>query len=149
MSIYVFLVIAACSDDWEEHENHCYKKFNTDTSWDKARTSCMSENGDLAYVKDEDENNFVTDTFGGGNWLGFTVCLGNNVKGSRVVCDAESNEINLNKFNIRELDLRPRIPGATINDYAVLNQDDGSWKDNPKMEEHSYICKKPGILSMI
>ena len=152
MHIYVnfcSLVLAACPDDWKEHNNHCYKKFATLTSWDKARKSCMREYGDLADVKDDRENTFLTNSFGGGNWLGLTACMhmSKNLQENQV-CDLENNAIH--EFNERKLDRRPRFTGVSSDprNYAVLNNADGSWDDFPKESKHSYICKNTGILPM-
>jgi hypothetical protein len=136
------LVLAACPAGWAVLQNNCYKKFNTPASWEDARSSCKGENGDLADVKDIAENTFVTDRFGGGNWLGITGCR------KKDICNAvEFSTITWNNFATGQPNNEPQTAAGLLNyQFAVLKRADGKWEDRPKTEKHSYICKKSGML---
>ena len=137
---------AACSSTWTKNKNYCYKNFDSPKSWSEARASCIGEHGDLADVKDENENNFVTQNFGKKDyWLGLLVCLSNNLQATLVACDMKSNVISWSGLN-KMLDLKPSSPDSGIDDFAILRNADGSWTDERKEEKHSHICKIPGIL---
>ncbi|KAI8500550.1 hypothetical protein Bbelb_221160 [Branchiostoma belcheri] len=51
-----------CQSGWEEYQNnnHCYKLFTELVSWSAARSICKQHRAQLASIKDERENNFVT-----------------------------------------------------------------------------------------
>ena len=116
------------------------------TSWGKARKSCMDKKiGDLVDVKNEAENTFVKEKFGGNNWLGLSGCGDSDL--AIKTCNLQSMEINWKNFACGEPDNRPKFrPNSENSDYAILNKADGKWEDKPKSETHSYICKKSVLL---
>ncbi len=51
-----------CPQGWVRHGYLCYHVNDTPTlKWNDARTTCQNLGGDLAIIRSEDENNFITD----------------------------------------------------------------------------------------
>jgi hypothetical protein len=86
------------------------------------------------------ENTFVKNTYGAGNWLGFTGCQRNRM------CTVKFTPITWDNFATGQPDNKPQTGfGIPHHQFAVLNRADGTWEDQPNTQKHSYICKKSGI----
>ena len=54
-----------------EYNNHYYYKYNTSTSWLDADTLTRANGGYLACLDNQNENDFVWNSFGGNKWIGY------------------------------------------------------------------------------
>ncbi len=54
-----------------EYNNHYYYKHNTPTSWLDADTLTRANGGYLACLDNQNENDFVWNSFGGNKWIGY------------------------------------------------------------------------------
>ena len=54
-----------------EYNNHYYYKYNTPTSWLDADTLTRANGGYLACLDNQNENDFVWNSFGGNKWIGY------------------------------------------------------------------------------
>lgn len=52
-----------CADGWQEYRSHCYKLTAALGSWDDAEAEAVAAGGHLATINDEDENQWILDTF--------------------------------------------------------------------------------------
>jgi hypothetical protein len=130
--------LAACPTGWKERRENCYKKFPSD-SWNNAKKACEIHEATLAEPEDEEENNFLKNTFGGNNWLGLSRCH------RRSTCRLDVTGALWTNWAPGQPDKRPQYPpGQRNKDFAVVIRGDGKWSDQPKLEKRDYICKKPG-----
>ena len=131
--------LAACPTGWEEYNENCYKRFPAN-SWKKAKAACYDQDATLSEPTDEDENNFLKNTFGGNNWLGLSRCH------RASTCRLDFASVTYTNWAPGQPDKSPQYPpGQRNKDFAVVIRGDGKWSDQPKLEKRPYICEKPGI----
>ena len=134
------MFIAACPGGWNEYKGNCYKKF-PGTTWNRARDACANQETTLTEVKNEEENDFIKERFGGNNWLGLSRCHRSST------CLLDYSSALYTNWATGEPNKKPQHPpGLKNKDFAVVIQADGTWKDQAKLETRPYICKKPGTV---
>ncbi|CAH1240065.1 VCAN [Branchiostoma lanceolatum] len=73
----------ACQSGWTESNNHCYKLMTDAADWTTANTLCNTTGANLAYIKDQRENNFIESLIPNGTkrikniWIGLRVDIQN------------------------------------------------------------------------
>lgn len=55
----MFLVLVVYPDGWYRQENNLYKYFPVKRTWQRAKDFCVSIDAELAYIPNQDINEFV------------------------------------------------------------------------------------------
>ena len=111
---------------------HAYQRTSVSTSWRNSNDEARSLGGNLVTVNELLENQWLSQTFGGGLWIGFTDEL---QEGNYVWQDGAPNTFV--NWNAGE----PNNSGNE--DYAVL-LDGGKWNDEPLQGSHFGIIEFTG-----
>ena len=71
-SQFIIFICSACPPNWPKFENNCYRLFNVELTWAEANIRCQWQNGYLASILSEEENQFIVDHFVGDYyfWIG-------------------------------------------------------------------------------
>ncbi|XP_023191646.1 macrophage mannose receptor 1-like [Xiphophorus maculatus] len=125
-----------CSAPWVPYNGHCFRLYQNAQSWSGAQTACRKDGGDLASIRNMEDNSFVTSELGYAStdelWIGL-----NDIKTEGLFDWTDHTTVTFTSWEFG----KPQ--GATNqNDCVLIRGENGNWADRDCKENHGFICMK-------
>ncbi|KAI9544497.1 hypothetical protein NQZ68_001370 [Dissostichus eleginoides] len=144
LSIYDFhqqaFVTAAetgfCSAPWIPYNGHCFNLNRTQKTWPDAQRDCRFEGGDLATIRNVEDQSFVI------SQLGYTstdeLWIGLNDRKT----EGQFDWIDHSTVSFTSWEFGKPAVSTDIKDCVLIRGENGNWADRVCEEKHGSICMK-------
>ncbi|MEQ2266141.1 hypothetical protein XENORESO_019167, partial [Xenotaenia resolanae] len=124
-----------CSSTWIPYNGHCFHLSPTKKSWSDAQLACRKEGGDLASIRNMEDQSFVISQLGYAPtdelWIGL-----NDKKTEGLFDWTDHTTVTFTSWEFG----RPAV--ATDQDCVLIRGESGNWAERDCKEKHGFICKK-------
>ncbi|XP_037837906.1 macrophage mannose receptor 1-like [Kryptolebias marmoratus] len=125
-----------CSAPWIPYNGHCFHLYRTDKTWADARSACRKEGGDLASIRNLEDQSFVIAQLGYAStdevWIGL-----NDKKTEGLFDWTDHSTVSFTSWEFG----KPTVTSGQ-EDCVLISGESGNWADRNCQEKHGYICMK-------
>ncbi|XP_041848819.1 macrophage mannose receptor 1-like isoform X2 [Melanotaenia boesemani] len=125
-----------CSDPWIPYNGHCFHLQRSPQTWPNALTECRKEGGDLASIRNIEDQSFVISQLGYAStdelWIGL-----NDRRTERLFDWSDSSTVSFTSWEFG----KPSV-SSDGEDCVLIREEKGNWADRLCDEKHGFICMK-------
>uniref|UniRef100_A0A3Q2FV83 Mannose receptor, C type 1b n=1 Tax=Cyprinodon variegatus TaxID=28743 RepID=A0A3Q2FV83_CYPVA len=125
-----------CSTPWIPYNGHCFRLDRTGKSWSDAQQTCRKEGGDLASIRNTEDQSFVISQLGYAPtdelWIGL-----NDIKRERLFDWTDHSKVSFTSWEFG----RPAA-ASDHEDCVLIRGESGNWADRDCKEKHGFVCMK-------
>ncbi|XP_033960954.1 macrophage mannose receptor 1-like isoform X3 [Pseudochaenichthys georgianus] len=125
-----------CSASWIPYNGHCFNLNRTQKTWPDAQRDCRFEGGDLATIRNVEDQSFVISQLGYKStddlWIGL-----NDRK-----TEGQFDWIDHSTVSFTSWEFGKPAVSTDIKDCILIRGENGNWADRVCEEKHGSICMK-------
>ncbi|XP_047223891.1 macrophage mannose receptor 1-like isoform X2 [Girardinichthys multiradiatus] len=130
------LDIGFCSAPWIPYNGHCFRLIRTVKTWSDAQLDCHQEGGDLASIRNVEDQSFVISKLGYAStdelWIGL-----NDRQKEGLFDWSDHTTVRFTSWEFG----RPAF-ATDQEDCVLIRGESGNWVDRNCKEKHGFICMK-------
>uniref|UniRef100_A0AAX7VPN3 Mannose receptor, C type 1b n=1 Tax=Astatotilapia calliptera TaxID=8154 RepID=A0AAX7VPN3_ASTCA len=125
-----------CSAPWIPYNGHCFHLQRNAQTWSGAQKACRAEGGDLATVRNVEDQSFVISQLGYAStdelWIGL-----NDIRTEGLFDWSDQSHVSFTSWEYGK-------PGLSTDgdDCVLIRGENGNWADRSCDEQHGFICMK-------
>uniref|UniRef100_A0A3B5ME80 C-type lectin domain-containing protein n=1 Tax=Xiphophorus couchianus TaxID=32473 RepID=A0A3B5ME80_9TELE len=125
-----------CSAPWVPYNGHCFRLYQNAQSWSGAQMACRKDGGDLASIRNMEDNSFVTSELGYGTPIFISIFL--LVKNQDVF--EWTSTVNFQHWLDGEPNNKNNVESCV--EFSSRDWDEsGSWNDNQCETRNGWVCQ--------
>ncbi|XP_039999154.1 macrophage mannose receptor 1-like [Xiphias gladius] len=126
----------SCSNPWIPYNGHCFQLMRTPQTWTNAQKACRKENGDLASIRNVEDQSFVISQVGYAStdelWIGL-----NDRTTEGLFEWSDHSTVSFTSWEFGKPDV-----ATDAEDCVLIRGQNGNWADRSCDEKHGFICMK-------
>ncbi|MFT7812315.1 macrophage mannose receptor 1-like [Arapaima gigas] len=131
-----------CPSPWVPFMGHCFDLRRPKKRWMEARSICRKEGGDLASIRNIEEQSFIISQLGylatDKLWIGM-----NDQRIPKLFEWSDNSAVTFASWELGE----PSHHSTLKEDCVLMRGEGGKWADDECEKEHGFICKKKATFS--
>ncbi|XP_035994263.1 macrophage mannose receptor 1 isoform X3 [Fundulus heteroclitus] len=130
------LGVGFCSPSWIPYNGHCFSLFRTAKTWSDAQLACSQAGGNLASIRNTEDQSFVISQLGYAAtdelWIGL-----NDRQREGLFDWSDHSTVSFTSWEFG----RPAV-ATDQEDCVLIRGESGNWVDRDCQEKHGFICVK-------